>query len=61
MTNFEKIKSAMTPTQYAYMLYSVQGCKKCPITKCKKNKVEEITVVCIEKIRQWLESEADDE
>lgn len=59
MTNFEKIKAVMTPTRYAYLMYCTQSCKKCPIIDCKKNKVNELQVVCIEKIKQWLESEVD--
>ena len=57
MTNFEKRMSIMTPTRFAWLLYHTQGCRSCPIEDCKKNKANELEVICIEKIKQWLERE----
>lgn len=58
MTNFEKVMSVATPNWLAYLLSQNRNCDRCP-AKCGEE--YENQRICVEKIRQWLESKTKEE
>jgi hypothetical protein len=58
MTHYEELMATATPNWLAFLLSNTWGCIKCP---CNDGCPMDSSFNCVRKIKEWLESEADNE